>query len=81
MKNSNKKLVAILIILLLALTIWVFRDKIETLSLNNFNKPEYVMISSQRIGNDASIKYLDKDGKETKIVNINWLYTFNGGIE
>ena len=45
MKNSNKKLIAILIILLLALTIWVFRDKIQTLSLNNFNKPEYVMIS------------------------------------
>ena len=79
MKNSNKKLIAILIILLLALTIWVFRDKIETLSLNNFNKPEYVMISSQRIGNDASIKYLDKDGKETKIVNINLMHVTEHG--
>ena len=79
MKNSNKKLIAILIILLLALTIWVFRDKIQTLSLNNFNKPEYVMISSQRIGNDASIKYLDKDGKETKIVNINLMHVTEHG--
>lgn len=79
MKNSNKKLIAILIILLLALTIWVFRDKIQTLSLNNFNKPEYVMISSQRIGNDASIKYLDKYGKETKIVNINLMHATEHG--
>ena len=70
MKNSNKKLIVILIILLLALTIWVFRDKIQTLSLNNFNKTEYMMVSSQRIGNDASVKYLDKDGKEIKINNI-----------
>ncbi len=29
-----------------------------------------MMISSQRIGNDASVKYLDKDGKEIKINNI-----------
>lgn len=69
MKNKNILYFIVCIIIVLLIIIWNYRDKIETLFLNNSNNAEYVMISSQRIGSDAKITYLDIEGKKTKVVN------------
>ena len=56
------------IIIVLSL-LWNFRDKIETLLLNNHNEAKYISISSLPFNSNGKINYLDKDGKVTKVVN------------
>ena len=56
------------IIIVLSL-LWNFRDKVETLLLNNHNVAKYISISSLPFNSNGKINYLDKDGKVTKVVN------------
>ena len=56
------------IIIVLSL-LWNFRDKVETLLLNNHNEAKYIAISSLPFNSNGKINYLDKDGKTVKIVN------------
>ena len=56
------------IIIILSL-LWNFRDKIETLLLNNHNEAKYISISSLPFNSNGKINYLDKDGKVTKVVS------------
>lgn len=57
-----------LIIIVLSL-LWNFRDKVETLLLNNHNEAKYISISSLPFNSNGKINYLDKDGKTVKVVN------------
>lgn len=77
MKNEDKRYVYIrvrdiciigVIIIVLSL-LWNFRDKIETLLLNNHNEAKYISISSLPFNSNGKINYLDKDGKVTKVVS------------
>lgn len=56
------------IIIVLSL-LWNFRDKVETLLLNNHNEAKYIAISSLTFNSNGKINYLDKDGRVTKVVN------------
>ena len=56
------------IIIVLSL-LWNFRDKVETLLLNNHNEAKYISISSLTFNSNGKINYLDKDGKTVKVVN------------
>ena len=56
------------IIIVLSL-LWNFRDKVETLLLNNHNEAKYISISSLPFNSNGKINYLDKDGNVTKVVN------------
>ena len=56
------------IIIVLSLS-WNFRDKVETLLLNNHNEAKYIAISSLPFNSNGKINYLDKDGKTVKVVN------------
>lgn len=56
------------IIIVLSL-LWNFRDRVETLLLNNHNEAKYIAISSLPFNSNGKINYLDKDGKVTKVVN------------
>ena len=56
------------IIIILSL-LWNFRDKVETLLLNNHNEAKYISISSLPFNSNGKINYLDKDGKVTKVVS------------
>lgn len=56
------------IIIVLSL-LWNFRDKVETLLLNNHNEAKYISISSFPFNSNGKINYLDKDGKVTKVVS------------
>ena len=56
------------IIIVLSL-LWNFRDKVETLLLNNYNEAKYIAISSLTFNSNGKINYLDKDGRVTKVVN------------
>lgn len=56
------------IIIILSL-LWNFRDKVETLLLNNHNEAKYISISSLPFNSNGKINYLDKDGKTVKVVN------------
>lgn len=56
------------IIIVLSL-LWNFRDKVETLLLNNYNEAKYIAISSLPFNSNGKINYLDKDGKTVKVVN------------
>ena len=56
------------IIIVLSL-LWNFRDKVETLLLNNHNEAKYTAISSLPFNSNGKINYLDKDGKTVKVVN------------
>lgn len=56
------------IIIVLSL-LWNFRDKVETLLLNNHNEVKYISISSLPFNSNGKINYLDKDGKVTKVVS------------
>ena len=56
------------IIIILSL-LWNFRDKVETLLLNNHNEAKYIAISSLAFNSNGKINYLDKDGKTVKVVN------------
>ena len=56
------------IIIVLSL-LWNFRDKVETLLLNNHNEIKYIAISSLPFNSNGKINYLDKDGKVTKVVS------------
>ena len=56
------------IIIVLSL-LWNFRDKVETLLLNNHNEAKYIAISSLPFNSNRKINYLDKDGKTVKVVN------------
>ena len=56
------------IIIILSL-LWNFRDKVETLLLNNHNEVKYISISSLPFNSNGKINYLDKDGKTVKVVN------------
>ena len=56
------------IIIILSL-LWNFRDKVETLLLNNHNEVKYISISSLPFNSNGKINYLDKDGKVTKVVS------------
>ena len=56
------------IIIVLSL-LWNFRDKVETLLLNNHNEAKYIAISSLPFNSNEKINYLDKDGKTVKVVN------------
>ena len=77
MKNEDKRYVYIrvrdiciigVIIIVLSL-LWNFRDKVETLLLNNHNEAKYISISSLPFNSNGKINYLDKDGKVTKVVS------------
>ena len=77
MKNEDKRYVYIrvrdiciigVIIIVLSL-LWNFRDKVETLLLNNHNEAKYISISSLPFNSNGKINYLDKDGKTVKVVN------------
>lgn len=56
------------IIIVLSL-LWNFRDRVETLLLNNHNEVKYIAISSLPFNSNGKINYLDKDGKTVKVVN------------
>ena len=56
------------IIIVLSL-LWNFRDKVETLLLNNHNEAKYIAISGLTFNSNGKINYLDKDGKTVKVVN------------
>ena len=56
------------IIIVLSL-LWNFRDKVETLLLNNHNEAKYISISSLPFNSNGKINYLDKDDKVTKVVS------------
>ena len=56
------------IIIVLSL-LWNFRDKVETLLLNNHNEAKYISISSLPFNSNGKINYLDKDGKVTKVIS------------
>ena len=56
------------IVIVLSL-LWNFRDKVETLLLNNHNEAKYIAISSLPFNSNGKINYLDKDGKVTKVVS------------
>ena len=56
------------IIIVLSL-LWNFRDKVETLLLNNHNEAKYISISSLPFNSNGKINYLDKNGKVTKVVS------------
>ena len=56
------------IVIVLSL-LWNFRDKVETLLLNNHNEVKYISISSLPFNSNGKINYLDKDGKVTKVVS------------
>ena len=56
------------IIIVLSL-LWNFRDRVETLLLNNHNEAKYIAISSLPFNSNGKINYLDKDGKTVKVVN------------
>ena len=56
------------IIIVLSL-LWNFRDRVETLLLNNHNEAKYIAISSLPFNSNGKINYLDKDGKVTKVVS------------
>ena len=57
------------VIILVLLLLWNFRDKVETLLLNNHNEAKYIAISSLPFNSNGKINYLDKDGKVTKVVS------------
>ena len=56
------------IIIVLSL-LWNFRDKVETLLLNNHNEAKYIAISSLAFNSNGKINYLDKYGNTVKVVN------------
>ena len=56
------------IIIVLSL-LWNFRDKVETLLLNNHNEVKYISISSLAFNSNGKINYLDKYGNTVKVVN------------
>lgn len=56
------------IIIVLSL-LWNFRDRVETLLLNNHNEVKYIAISSLPFNSNGKINYLDKDGKTVKVVS------------
>ena len=56
------------IIIILSL-LWNFRDKVETLLLNNHNEAKYIAISSLTFNSNGKINYLDKYGRVTKVVS------------
>jgi hypothetical protein len=56
------------IIIVLSL-LWNFRDKVETLLLNNHNEAKYIAISSLAFNSNGKINYLDKDGNTVKVIN------------
>ena len=56
------------IIIVLSL-LWNFRDRVETLLLNNHNEAKYIAISSLAFNSNGKINYLDKDGNTVKVVN------------
>ena len=56
------------IIIVLSL-LWNFRDRVETLLLNNHNEAQYIAISSLPFNSNGKINYLDKDGKVTKVLS------------
>lgn len=56
------------IIIVLSL-LWNFRDRVETLLLNNHNEAKYISISSLPFNSNGKINYLDKDGKTVKVVS------------
>ena len=56
------------IIIVLSL-LWNFRDKVETLLLNNHNEAKYIAISSLTFNSNGKINYLDKYGRVTKVVS------------
>ena len=56
------------IIIVLSL-LWNFRDKVETLLLNNHNEAKYISISSLPFNSNGKINYLDKYGRVTKVVS------------
>lgn len=60
--------IIVVIIIILSL-LWNFRDKVETLLLNNHNEAKYIAISSLPFNSNGKINYLDKDGKTVKVVN------------
>lgn len=57
------------VIIIVLSSLWNFRDKVETLLLNNHNEAKYIAISSLTFNSNGKINYLDKDGKVTKVVN------------
>ena len=79
MKNEEKDkryvyirvrdLCIIVVIIIVLSLLWNFRDKVETLLLNNHNEVKYISISSLPFNSNGKINYLDKDGKTVKVVN------------
>lgn len=79
MKNEEKDkryvsirvrdLCIIVVIIIVLSLLWNFRDKVETLLLNNHNEAKYISISSLPFNSNGKINYLDKDGKTVKVVN------------
>lgn len=57
------------VIIIILSSLWNFRDKVETLLLNNHNEAKYIAISSLTFNSNGKINYLDKDGRVTKVVN------------
>lgn len=57
------------VIIIIILLLWNFRDRVETLLLNNHNEAKYIAISSLAFNSNGKINYLDKDGKTVKVVN------------
>lgn len=57
------------VIIIIILLLWNFRDRVETLLLNNHNEAKYIAISSLPFNSNGKINYLDKDGKTVKVVN------------
>ena len=62
--------ICIIVVIIIVLSLlWNFRDKVETLLLNNHNEVKYISISSLPFNSNGKINYLDKDGKVTKVVS------------
>ena len=64
-----RDLCIIVVIIIVLSLLWNFRDKVETLLLNNHNEVKYISISSLPFNSNGKINYLDKDGKVTKVVS------------
>lgn len=64
-----RDLCIIVVIIIILSLLWNFRDKVETLLLNNHNEAKYISISSLPFNSNGKINYLDKDGKVTKVVS------------
>ena len=69
MKKKQVTRLGISLVILAIGVFWIFRDRIETILINNSNKSEYISISSYIDTNDGGLLYLDKNGKKTKIFN------------